>query len=236
VYTAHWDHLGIGPAVDGDQIYNGARDNAVGTAGLLELARAFTRLPVPPKRSILFLAVTAEEQGLLGSRYYSVMPIYPLARTAANVNMDGLNVHGRTRDLTLIGYGASELDAYARDAAGEQGRVVRPDPEPEKGFYFRSDHFSFAAKGVPALNPEEGVEYIGKPVEFGQRVREEYTTRDYHKPSDAVKAEWDLSGAVEDLMVFFAVGYRVADADVFPAWKPGSEFKARREAMLQRAK
>ena len=144
VYSAHWDHLGVGPAVNGDTIYNGAVDNAVGVAGLLEIARAFTKLATPPKRSVVFLAVTAEEQGLLGSQYYSVAPIYPLAATAANINMDGINVHGRTSDITLIGLGASELDEYVRDAAGEQGRVIRPDAEPEKGFYYRSDHFNFA--------------------------------------------------------------------------------------------
>ena len=233
VYTAHWDHLGIGPAVNGDQIYNGAQDNASGTAGLLEVARAFTKLSAPPKRSVLFLAVTAEEQGLLGSQYYTVRPIYPLAKTAANINMDVLNVHGRTKDLTLIGLGASDLDDYARDAAAEQGRVIRGDAEPEKGYYYRSDHFNFAKQGVPALDPDEGVEYIGKPPEFGEKVRREYTERDYHQPSDVVRPDWDWSGAREDLKVFFAVGYRVADADAFPAWKPGNEFKAKRDEMLK---
>ena len=186
---------------------------------MLEIARAFTKLPMPPKRSILFLAVTAEEQGLLGSQYYSVTPLYPLARTVANINIDGVNVHGRTRDLTLIGYGASELDDYARDAAGEQGRIIRPDPEPEKGFYYRSDHFNFAREGVPAMNADEGVEFIGKSAEFSQKVREEWTERDYHKPSDVVKPNWDMSGAREDLKIYFAVGYRVAEADKFPEWK-----------------
>ena len=152
--------------MNGDRIYNGAVDNAVGTAGILEIARAFTKLPTPPKRSILFLAVTAEEQGLLGSQYYAVQPIYPLAKTAAVINIDTLNVHGRTKDLTLVGYGASDLDDYARDAAGEQGRVIRPDPEPEKGFYYRSDHFNFAKQGVPALDPDEGVDFVGKPPEY----------------------------------------------------------------------
>jgi len=232
VYTAHWDHLGIGPAVDDDQIYNGAKDNAVGTAGLLEIARAFTRLASPPKRSILFLAVTAEEQGLLGSQYYAVRPIYPLASTLADVNMDGLNVHGRTRDLTLIGFGASDLDDFASAAAGEQGRVIRPDPETEKGFYYRSDHFNFAKQGVPALDPDEGVDFIGQPADYGKKVRDDYTEHRYHKPSDEVSADWDLSGAREDLQVFFAVGYRVAQADRFPDWKPGNEFKAKRDAML----
>jgi Zn-dependent M28 family amino/carboxypeptidase len=233
VYTAHWDHLGVGTAVNGDTIYNGAKDNAVGTAGLLEIARAFTKLPAPPKRSILFLAVTAEEQGLLGSQYYSVTPIYPMARTLANINMDGLNVNGRTRDLTVIGLGASDLEDYVRDAAGEQGRILRPDAEPEKGFYYRSDHFNFAKQGVPALHFDEGVEFIGKPADYGQKIRDDYTNNDYHQPSDVIKPDWDLSGAREDLKVFFAVGYRVAEADRFPEWKPGNEFKARRDAQLK---
>jgi len=235
VFTAHWDHLGIGPEVDGDRIYNGAQDNAVGTAGLLEIARAFTMLPQPPKRSILFLLGTAEEQGLLGSQYYSVTPIYPLARTLACINLDGLNVHGRTKDLTLIGLGASDLDDYAIAAAGEQGRVIRPDAEPEKGFYYRSDHFNFAKEGVPALDPDEGIEFVGQPADYGKRLRDDYTEHRYHKPSDVVLPDWDLSGAREDLKVFFAVGYRVAEASRFPEWKPGSEFRARREAMLKQA-
>jgi Zn-dependent M28 family amino/carboxypeptidase len=233
IYSAHWDHLGIGPAVNGDTIYNGAKDNAVGVAGMLEVARAFTKLPLPPKRSIVFLAVTAEEQGLLGSQYYSVDPIYPLARTVANINIDGLNVRGRTRDLTLVGFGASDLDDYVRDAAGEQGRVIRPDPEPEKGFYYRSDHFNFAKQGVPALDPDEGIDFIGKPKEFGERIRREWNERDYHQPSDQVTPDWDLTGAREDLKVFFAVGYRIAESDKVPEWKAGNEFKAKREEMLK---
>ena len=232
VYTAHWDHLGVGAPVNGDRIYNGAKDNAVGTGGLIEIARAFTKLPTPPKRSILFLAVTAEEQGLLGSQYYSVTPIYPIARTVANVNMDGLNVNGRTKDLTVIGLGSSDLEDYVRDAAGEQGRVLRPDAEPEKGFYYRSDHFNFAKQGVPALHFDEGVEFIGKPADYGQKVRDQFTNHDYHQPSDVIKPDWDLSGAREDLKVFFAVGYRVAEADRIPEWKPGNEFKAKRDRDL----
>jgi len=232
IYTAHWDHFGIGAPVNGDRIYHGAQDNAVGTAGVLEIARAFTKLQTPPKRSILFLSVTAEEQGLLGSQYYSIKPIYPLAKTLANINIDALNVYGRTKDLTLVGYGASDLDDYTRDAAGEQGRVIRPDPEPEKGFYYRSDHFNFAKEGVPALDPSEGVDFVGKPADYGQKMRDDYTEHRYHQPSDKVNADWDLSGAREDLMVLFAVGYRVAQADTFPAWKPGNEFKAKRDEML----
>jgi len=234
VYTAHWDHFGIGPEVNGDRIYHGAKDNAVGVAGLIEMARAFTRLPAPPKRSILFMSVTAEEQGLLGSQYYSVTPIYPLAKTVANINMDGMNVMGRTKDITLVGYGASELDDYTAAAAAEQGRVIRPDPEPEKGFYYRSDHFNFAKQGVPALDPDEGIDFVGKPADYGKKVRDDYTEHRYHKPQDVITPEWDLSGAREDLRVFFAVGYRVAQADKFPEWKPGNEFKAKRDQMMKR--
>ena len=229
VYTAHWDHFGRKP----DGIYHGAQDDGLGDASLIEMGRAFTKLPMPPRRSILFLAVTAEEQGLLGSEYYSVTPIYPLAKTVANINMDSWNVSGRTKDLTLVGYGASELDDYARDAAAEQGRVVHADAEPEKGFYYRSDHFSFAKQGVPALNPEGGIDFIGKPPDYGRRVRDEWTEKRYHKPADVVLADWDLTGTHEDLQVYFAVGYRVAQADRKPEWRPGNEFKAKRDAMLR---
>jgi Zn-dependent M28 family amino/carboxypeptidase len=233
VYSAHWDHLGIGAPVNGDRIYNGALDNASGVAAVLDIARAFTEIRPAPKRSILFLMVTAEEKGLLGSEYYSRNPLYPLNRTLANINIDGVNQWGRTKDLTLIGLGASELDDYMRTAASEQGRTVGPDAEPEKGFYYRSDHFNFAKQGVPALDPDAGIEYIGKPPEYGKTKRDEYTNRDYHAPSDEVKPDWDLSGAVEDAQLFFAVGYRVANADKFPEWKPGNEFKAKRDAMMK---
>ena len=230
VYTAHWDHLGTKP----DGIYHGAVDNALGLGAMIELGRAFGKMPVPPRRSILFLAVTAEEQGLLGSQYYTVTPIYPLAKTAANINMDSWNVHGRTKDLTIIGYGASDLDDYARDATGEQGRVIRPDAEPEKGFYYRSDHFNFAKQGVPAMNPDGGIDYIGKPAGYGEQVRADWNENRYHKPADVVTPDWDLTGAAEDLKVYLTVGYRVAQADRMPEWKPGSEFKAIRDAMLRK--
>jgi Zn-dependent M28 family amino/carboxypeptidase len=229
VYTAHWDHFGKTP----DGIFHGARDNASGTSALIEMARAFTKVSPPPRRSIVFIAVTGEEQGLLGSQYYSVTPIYPLARTLAEINMDELNTNGRTKDLTLIGYGASDLDDYARDAAAEQGRTVHADAEPEKGYYYRSDHFNFAKLGVPALNPDSGVEFVGKPADYAQKVRDEWTEHTYHTPKDVVTADWDLSGAAEDLKLLFAVGYRVAQAPKFPEWKPGNEFKAIRDAMLR---
>ena len=228
VYTAHWDHYGK----TAEGVFHGAVDNAVGTAGLLEVARAFTKVMPPPKRSILFIAVTAEEQGLLGSQYYSLTPVYPLAKTAAEINMDGLNVHGRTKDVTLVGYGASELDDYAKAAASEQGRTVHADAEPEKGFYYRSDHFNFAKQGVPALDPDEGIEFVGKAADYGQKVRDDYTNNRYHTPKDVITPEWDLSGAAEDLKLFFAIGYRVAQADSFPEWRPGNEFKAIRDKQI----
>jgi Zn-dependent M28 family amino/carboxypeptidase len=233
IYTAHWDHLGTGEPVNGDNIYNGARDNASGTAMLLEFARAFTAVQPRARRTILLIAVTAEEQGLLGSQYYAQFPLYPLDRTLAEINLDELNVWGRTRDLTIIGLGASDLDSYARAAAIEQQRVLRPDSEPEKGFYYRSDHFNFAKAGVPALHPDAGVEFIDKPDHYGQQRRDEWTQHDYHQPSDEVKDWWDLSGAAEDGKLLFAVGYRVANADTYPEWSDGSEFRAIRQKAIR---
>jgi Zn-dependent M28 family amino/carboxypeptidase len=233
IFTSHWDHFGIGPEIHGDKIYHGALDNATGVGGLIEVARAFAALPVPPRRSILFLATTAEEQGLLGSEYYARNPLYPLAKTLAVINMDGLNVYGKTKDLTVDGLGNSDLDDYAAEVAAEQGRVVKPDPMPEKGSYYRSDHFPFAKAGVPALASGSGIDYVGRPVDYGKTMRERYTVNDYHKPSDVVKADWDMAGAVQDLQYYWMVGYHVAQAAKYPEWKPGSEFKARRDAMLQ---
>ena len=233
VYTAHWDHFGVGTPVNGDSIYNGALDNATGTAGLLTMAKAFKAMPTPPKRTTLFLAVTAEEQGLLGAQFYAVSPLYPLAKTLANLNMDGLNTWGPTRDLVVIGLGASELDDYATAAAAEQQRVLIPDAEPEKGFYYRSDHFNFAKQGVPAFFGEGGMDYIGKPASFGRERRDAYTANDYHQPQDEIKPGWEMSGAVQDLQLLLAMGYRVAEATKFPEWRPGNEFKAVRDRMLQ---
>ena len=235
IYTAHWDHFGIGPPVNGDKIYHGALDNASGTGALIEIARAYKQLTVPPRRSILFLSVTAEEQGLLGSEYYSEHPLYPLTDTAADINMDVVNALGRTRDIIMIGRGSSTLDAVVDAAAQEQGRTVKPDQEPEKGFFYRSDHFNFVREGVPAFDPEGGVDYIGRPEGWGLQQRQRYTREDYHKPSDVVKPDWDLSGAVEDMQLYFLVGYRVANEPKLPEWKPGAEFKAKREAMLKAA-
>jgi Zn-dependent M28 family amino/carboxypeptidase len=233
VYMAHWDHFGIGPEVNGEKIYHGAVDNASGVAGLLEIARAFTKVQPQPPRSILFLSVTAEEQGLLGSKYYAEHPLYRLEKTLAVINMDGLNVRGKTKDITIVGLGMSTLDDYVKAVAAEQGRSVKPDAEPEKGFYYRSDHFDFAKQGVPALDPGPGIDFIGRPEGWGLEMRNRYTTQDYHKPSDTVKPDWDLSGAVEDLQLFFEVGYRIANASEYPTWNPGAEFKAKRDAMLK---
>ncbi|MEP6732326.1 MAG: M28 family metallopeptidase [bacterium] len=233
IYTAHWDHFGIGEKVNGDSIYNGAADNGSGTAGLLVMAKAFAAMKTPPKRSILFISVTAEEQGLLGSQYYAVTPIYPLAKTLANINMDGLNTWGPTNDMTVIGLGNSELDDYASAAAAEQKRTLRPDAEPEKGFYYRSDHFNFAKQGVPAFDPEPGIDYVGKPAAYGKEKRDEYTAHDYHQPQDEIKPGWEMSGAVQDLDLFLTMGYRIANATKFPEWKAGNEFRAAREKTLK---
>ena len=233
IYTAHWDHLGRDTTRQGDQIFNGALDNASGTAGLLEIAKAFKSLTPAPKRSILFLAVTAEEKGLLGAKYYAENPLYPLAKTLANINMDGVNQWGKTSDITVIGLGNSTLDDVLRELATPLGRTLRPDPEPEKGYFYRSDHFEFAKKGVPALYTGDGIEYIGKSPSFGEEKRKEYLANDYHTVTDEIKPGWDFAGGIDDLRLLFAVGRRLADGATWPEWKPGTEFKAIREASLK---
>lgn len=236
IVTAHWDHLGMDSLHGGDPIFNGALDNASGTAQMLEIAGAWARLPERAPRSVLFIALTAEEQGLLGAKYYAQNPLYPLAKTVANINMDGINQWGRTRDITVIGYGNSTLDDVLRDVAARDGRVLAPDPEPEKGYFFRSDHFELAKVGVPALYIGSGSDYVDKPAGHGTQKRDEYTANDYHKPSDEVKADWDLSGAVEDGRALLEVGWRVAHLRTWPTWSAGSEFKAARDASLAAGK
>ncbi len=232
IYVAHWDHVGRDESLEGDQIFNGAADNATGTAGLIELARAYSLSARPPRRSVLFLAVTAEEAGLLGSFHYVRNPLYPVAQTVAALNMDVLNQWGRTRDLTIVGLGQSELDDVAADIAGQLGRTLVPDPEPEKGFFYRSDHFAFARAGIPAFYADPGVEYIDKPEGYGLQKRNEYTANDYHKVTDEVKPDWDLAGAAEDLTFLYLMGRRLADGEEWPSWSETSEFRALRE--LQR--
>ena len=231
-YMAHWDHLGKDESLEGDQIYNGALDNATGTGGLLEVAEAFASLETPPARSVVFLAVTAEEKGLLGSAYFGQNPIQPLDRTVAAINMDGLNTFGPTRDITVIGLGNSELDDYVTEAAAAHARVVLPDPEPEKGFFYRSDHFNFAVQGVPALYTDQGIDHVEHGEEYGRRMREDYTANRYHKPSDEFDEGWDLEGAVADLRLLFEVGYRLAQEATWPNWREGNEFRARRDEMM----
>jgi Zn-dependent M28 family amino/carboxypeptidase len=232
IYTAHWDHLGKDTTLKGDQIYNGAIDNASGSSELLEIAKAYTKLAAAPRRSILFLSVTAEEKGLVGAKYYATHPLYPLTKTVADINMDGVNQWGKTSDLTVIGLGNSTLDDVLTEVLKAENRTVRPDAEPEKGFYYRSDHFEFAKQGVPALDTDAGIDFIGKPADYGMKKRDEYTANNYHQPSDEVKPDWDLSGAADDARVLFKVGVGVAQAEAIPQWKPGTEFKAKRDSMM----
>jgi Zn-dependent M28 family amino/carboxypeptidase len=232
IYSAHWDHLGRDPKLQGDQIFNGALDNASGTAAMLEIAEAFTKMTPAPKRSILFLSVTAEEKGLLGAKHYAENPLYPANKTLANINMDGVNQWGRTKDITMVGDDNSTLIDILRETAGAQGRTVKPDPEPEKGFYYRSDHFEFAKVGVPALYTDAGSDYVGRDAAYSQQKRDEYTNKDYHKVSDEIKPDWDLSGAIEDAQLLTLIGYRVAQGEKYPEWKTGSEFKATRDKTL----
>ena len=231
-YMAHWDHLGKDETLEDDQIYNGALDNASGTAGLIEIAEAFASLDPPPARSIVFLSVTAEEQGLLGSEYYSEHPTQPLDHTVAAINMDGLDTVGPMHDITVVGLGNSELDDYLTEAAAAQDRVVRPDPESEKGFFYRSDHFNFAKHGVPALYTDSGIDHVELGEEYGRAMREQYTSERYHKPSDEFDESWDLTGAVDDLRLLFEVGYRLAQESSWPNWRAGNEFRARRDEMM----
>ena len=235
VYMAHWDHLGKDETLDGDQIYNGALDNATGVAGLIEIAAAFGGLERPPARTLLFLAVTAEEQGLLGSDHYGEHPVHPLDRTAAAINMDGLNTVGPMLDITVVGLGNSELDDYLEGAVSAAGRVIRADPEPEKGFFYRSDHFSFAKRGVPALYTDSGIDHVERGEAYGRQMRESYTAERYHKPTDEYDASWDLDGAVDDLRLLFEVGYRLAQGDAWPNWREGNEFRAARDRMMEGA-
>ncbi|HEX9727730.1 MAG TPA: M28 family metallopeptidase [Gemmatimonadales bacterium] len=232
IYMGHWDHFGTDPNRGGDQIFNGAKDNATGTAALLEIAEAFQAVGTAPSRSVLFLAVTAEEQGLLGSSHYADNPVVPLAQTVAALNMDALNTIGRMRDVTVVGYGNSALDDYVEYAAADQNRAVRPDPEPEKGYYYRSDHFSFAKRGVPALYLDPGIDHVEHGEAWTMARLDEYTAERYHKPSDEYDPAWDLSGMVDDVAMLFRIGYRLANSRDFPNWREGTEFKATRDAMM----
>src|SRR5213596_2039117 len=227
IYTAHWDHLGRHPELQGDQIFNGAIDNASGVASVIELGSAFTKLNPPPKRSILFMATTAEEAGLLGAKFYAEHPLYPLEKTLADINIDTVNPWGKTHDLEDLTNGNSALDDLLAQAAARQGRVMKPNSEPEKGGFYRVDSFEFAKAGVPVLHAARSIEIIGKPPEYGKQKRDEFVAKHYHQPSDEVDPTWDLSGAVQDIQLLFEVGYQVAKVDKFPEWKPDSEFRVK---------
>jgi Zn-dependent M28 family amino/carboxypeptidase len=236
IYTAHWDHLGRNPGLQGDQIFNGAIDNASGVGSLIHLAAAFTKLNPPPKRSVLFMATTAEEAGLLGAKFYAEHPLYPLEKTLADINIDTNNPWGKTRDIQDLSNNNSTLDDLLAAAAKRNGRVMTPNSQPEKGGFYRADHFEFSKLGVPALYTGGGKDLIGKPADLGKQKKDDYTAHDYHQASDEVNPEWDLSGAVQDIQLLFEVGYEVANGDKFPEWKPGTEFKAKRDAALKSAR
>lgn len=231
VYTSHWDHLGIGkPDEKGDSIYNGAYDNASGTAGLIELARAFKSMKTKPERTIVILSVTSEEQGLQGSAYYAQNPVYPAAKTLANINIDELNRFGKTKDIVVVGQGQSELEDLLKEEAEKMGRYISYESHPEAGHYYRSDHFNFAKAGIPALYINNGIDVVGKGKEYGQKIDDEYNEKNYHRPSDQYDAAtWTFEGGIDDLKLLFQVGKRLAFAAKMPEWKNGSEFKAARE-------
>ncbi|HEY2125328.1 MAG TPA: M20/M25/M40 family metallo-hydrolase [Chthoniobacterales bacterium] len=233
LYTAHWDHLGRHPELKGDQIFNGAVDNASGDAAVLQLAAAFAKLNPAPKRSILFMCTTAEEAGLLGAKYYAEHPLYPLAKTLADINIDSMNVWGKTRDVEDTSFGLTTLDDLLADAAKKQGRVAIPNSRPEKGSFYRADNFEFSKVGLPSLYIGKGEHLVARATDAPLRS-DEFDLHDYHQVSDEVKPDWDLSGAVEDVQLLFEVGYQVANGSKFPEWKPGAEFKARRDAMLKK--
>ncbi|WP_029278560.1 M28 family metallopeptidase [Pedobacter borealis] len=230
IYSAHWDHLGVGEKIQGDSIYNGAVDNATGVAALFEIASAFKKLPKAPGRTILFISYTAEEQGLLGSEYYAKHPVFPLAKTVANINMDMMGIAGKTKDIVVYGFGQSELEDYAAAAAKKQGRVIVPDPVPSSGLYYRSDHFNLAKVGVPSLFTGSGVDNIKNGRAWGLKQVADFTKFRYHSPQDNFDVKtWDLSGIVEDVRMLFDMGYHISNEDSYPKWKDGSEFKAIRE-------
>ncbi|MEQ8219227.1 MAG: M28 family metallopeptidase [Arenibacter sp.] len=229
IYSAHWDHFGVGKAIEGDSIYNGAVDNASGTAGLLAIAEAFQKSK-PMKRSIAFIAVTGEEQGLLGSSFYAENPIFEPKKTVANINIDALDSPERMKDLTITGYGHSEMDEYAKEAATNQNRYIIPDPESEKGYFFRSDHFNFAKIGIPALYASGAYEGFNKSIDEIKAYNDYYRMHKYHQPSDEYNPETtQLSGVQLDLQLFFNVGFKLSNEDYFPKWYDGSEFKAYRD-------
>ena len=235
IYMAHWDHLGTtahGEGQEGDFIFNGAEDNASGTAGMLEIAQAFAALPRAPQRSVGFIAVTGEESGLLGSKAYTAKPAFPMNKTAAGINMDVLNFRGKMNDVVVMGYGGSEMETILAEEALPYGRTLTPEPTPEKGFYYRSDHFNFAKKGVPILYARGGTVDRTHGAEYVTQRNADFVKNRYHSPADEINDDWDMEAAIEDLVLFFKIGKRVADSDMWPQWFEGNEFRAIREASL----
>ncbi|MCH8685157.1 M28 family metallopeptidase [Pedomonas mirosovicensis] len=234
LYTAHWDHIGRCTADEtGDDICNGAVDNATGIAGLIEIGKRFAA--AKPERSVVLLAVTGEESGLLGSKFYAANPLYPLPKTVAGFNMDALSTFGRTRDVVVVGTGKSELEPLLKKHAAMQGRVLVPEPKPEAGSYYRSDHFELAKVGVPMLYADSGVDVVGKGPEWGRQQSARYVAHDYHKPSDEVTPDMDFSGTAEDAELLFQTGLDLANSGQWPKWLPSAEFGAAREASLKGA-
>ncbi len=233
IYTAHWDHLGIKPNHHGkDKIFNGAQDNATGTAALLEVAQAFKALPQAPERSVIFLAVTAEESGLLGSQQYAENPAFAMSKTVAGINIDAMSTIGESDDIVVVGYGNSEMDDYLATVAKTQNRDVVPEPTPEKGFFYRSDHFNLAKKGVPMLYAKAGQKIRNKPADYGAKETAKYLAQRYHEAADEVHAAWDNGGVLQDLNAYFQIGATISHSDAWPQWSEGNEFKAIRDASL----
>jgi Zn-dependent M28 family amino/carboxypeptidase len=237
IYSAHHDHFGIGqPDKSGDRIYNGAEDNASGCAQLLAIARAMAALPEPTRRSVMMLFVGAEEQGLIGSHYFALHPTFPAGKIAVDINYDGGNFWGRTRDVTIVGAGKSNVDQIASAVLALQGRVALPDQFSDRGYYYRSDQFSFAKAGVPALYFDHGNDFIGRPAGWGKQQKEAWEEKVYHQPSDQLNDSWNFDGMIDDSQLGFLTGYLIAEADAMPAWVPGDEFEAARKRALAQAK
>jgi len=224
IFSAHWDHLGVGKPVDGDPIYHGAIDNATGCAILLELARAWAALPQKPRRSALFLSVTAEEAGLKGSEYYAAHPLYPAARTAIDLNYDALYPWGRAKDVVIAGAERTSVYALAQQIAARLNLAISPDAQPGQGHYFRSDHFSFAHAGIPAFSIEHATDFAGKPEGWTRKMSDEYTAKHYHQPSDKFQEDWDFTALEQAAEYGFLLGQDIANQDKLPDWRPGDQF------------
>jgi Zn-dependent M28 family amino/carboxypeptidase len=235
IYTSHYDHFGVREArptdpADADRIFNGAQDNAAGVAGTLEVAQSFARARMRPGRSIYIVFTTAEESGLLGAEHFASHPVLPASEWAGNINIDGINLFGRTKDIVLLGSERSSLGMLASDLAAQRGRMIGPDPEPGRGYFFRSDHFPLAKVGIPALSISDAVEYVGKDPGYAKKLREEYIAKDYHQPSDEFKDDWDYAGAVEDMRFLAELGWRVANAPAMPAYNANEQFARPRQS------